>query len=503
MKTMAWAGAGLLFLTLACGGGGQPSAGSGSTGSGGDAGTAAPPVTTPPAPDGGTTVTPPATDGGTTVTPPATDGGTTVTPPATDGGTIVAPPPASTYTLFFHLVGSGEVNGSNGLLCGTDCSMTLSAGTSLDLTATPALGQFFSEWQGACSGNSTCHLTMNADQHLTAVFADDCTRLLPNPNPGPSAHAHDIDAQGIGAMCKAGISDGDGTLAFQGVDEGTDQLTDFVSNAGATLNSYAGDFRSFGGQLAGFEGQLSDFSTRTASLALWDTDGALLKSLPVSGSWVADPTGGIVVMGDQTLTAYDPQLNQRWTQQVMTPSQASGVSGTYVDRQGNSLIVFETVPGSPPYTILAMWVDHAGNAGSVFPLGSPSEQFPAEVVGTPRVGSGLFVRINGQWTGQLDSLSTGQMQPAPEFLTARPFSTVQMIRNGTGYAVTNTPSGCSIPLTVASASGEVCGSPVFQTAGPVCSSEWASVGYDGSVIVNYNPHTLNRCTWEWWPGFFQ
>lgn len=69
--------------------------------------------------------------------------------------------------------GSGTVTSSPaGINCGADCSENYATGTSVTLTATPASGYTFVGWGGACSGmNSTCAVTMNAAQTVTAAFS--------------------------------------------------------------------------------------------------------------------------------------------------------------------------------------------------------------------------------------------------------------------------------------------------------------------------------------------
>jgi hypothetical protein len=66
--------------------------------------------------------------------------------------------------------GLGSVSGS-GIDCGAICSASLLAGTPVTLTATPANGSVFAGWGGACSGTSTCTLTLAADAAVTATFS--------------------------------------------------------------------------------------------------------------------------------------------------------------------------------------------------------------------------------------------------------------------------------------------------------------------------------------------
>ena len=67
--------------------------------------------------------------------------------------------------------GSGSVAGS-GIDCGATCSVTLEAGSSATLNATPAADSLFAGWSGAgCAGTGTCSVTLNdADAYVTALF---------------------------------------------------------------------------------------------------------------------------------------------------------------------------------------------------------------------------------------------------------------------------------------------------------------------------------------------
>ncbi|MCB9653651.1 MAG: hypothetical protein H6729_05925 [Deltaproteobacteria bacterium] len=71
--------------------------------------------------------------------------------------------------------GSGSVTSSpSGISCGSDCSESYAAGTSVTLTAQAASGSTFSGWSGGCSGiNATCTTTMNGASSVTASFALD------------------------------------------------------------------------------------------------------------------------------------------------------------------------------------------------------------------------------------------------------------------------------------------------------------------------------------------
>ena len=79
-----------------------------------------------------------------------------------------------THTLTVSKAGPGSVSVSSspsGIDCGATCSAVFAAGTTVTLTATPALGSTFTGWSGGgCSGTGTCTVTMSSDQSVTATF---------------------------------------------------------------------------------------------------------------------------------------------------------------------------------------------------------------------------------------------------------------------------------------------------------------------------------------------
>jgi phospholipase C len=81
--------------------------------------------------------------------------------------------PTVTYTLTVQLAGTatGTVTSSPaGISCSPTCSASFASGTSVQLTATAAEGDYFAGWSGACKGAGTCTLPMQADETVTATF---------------------------------------------------------------------------------------------------------------------------------------------------------------------------------------------------------------------------------------------------------------------------------------------------------------------------------------------
>lgn len=75
-----------------------------------------------------------------------------------------------TLTVLRNGNGAGSVGGT-GIACGIDCSEIFDYGTSVTLTASPAVSSLFSGWSGGgCTGTGTCFTTITAATSVTATF---------------------------------------------------------------------------------------------------------------------------------------------------------------------------------------------------------------------------------------------------------------------------------------------------------------------------------------------
>jgi cellulose 1,4-beta-cellobiosidase len=82
---------------------------------------------------------------------------------------VGAPQPQLTVT--FAGRGTGTVVSTSGAVqCGATCSLGITYGASLVLTAVPAEGSVFAGWSGDCAGTGTCSAQMIADRNITATF---------------------------------------------------------------------------------------------------------------------------------------------------------------------------------------------------------------------------------------------------------------------------------------------------------------------------------------------
>jgi hypothetical protein len=93
----------------------------------------------------------------------------------------------TTYTLTVSRAGTGAgtvTSNPAGINCGTACAASLSSGTAVTLTATPASGSTFGGWSGACTaagsvtmtGNMSCTATFNSSGYaLTTTVVNEVT----------------------------------------------------------------------------------------------------------------------------------------------------------------------------------------------------------------------------------------------------------------------------------------------------------------------------------------
>jgi phospholipase C len=106
--------------------------------------------------------------------------------------------------------GTGTVTSSpTGISCGTTCSATFGLGTSVTLTATPSTGSTFAGWSGACSGTSTCAVTLTAATAVTATFNVPTSQLtVQNAGTGTGTVTSSPSGINCGTTCSANIATG-------------------------------------------------------------------------------------------------------------------------------------------------------------------------------------------------------------------------------------------------------------------------------------------------------
>jgi len=151
-----------------------------------------------------------------------TANGDTVSRTVTGSATGVA---GATLVITRNGTGTGTVTSTPaGITCGSDCTETAGAGTTVILTAVAASGSTFSAWSGGgCSGAAACTVTLNADTTVTATFNTTTA-------PAPVASSLSPSSANAGAPGFTLTVNGSGFVSSSVVRwNGADRATTFVS----------------------------------------------------------------------------------------------------------------------------------------------------------------------------------------------------------------------------------------------------------------------------------
>jgi len=135
------------------------------------------------------------------------------------------------FTLDVVVSGSGLVSSSpSGISCGNDCTHEYQTGTAVNLTATPNSGYVFDGWSGACTGNTSCNLILDANLTVNANFSQQ------------NAQIYDLDTsvtgQGTVLSTPAGIDCG--SDCSEGYTENTQVTLQAIASEGFTFESWSG-----------------------------------------------------------------------------------------------------------------------------------------------------------------------------------------------------------------------------------------------------------------------
>ncbi|MBK7473292.1 MAG: hypothetical protein IPI73_24320 [Betaproteobacteria bacterium] len=194
---------------------------------------------------------------------------------------LLAVPPIYTLTVGKTGTGTGTVTSSPaGIDCGSDCTEDYSAGTLIQLTATPDAGSTFGGWGGACAGTGPCTLTLSGNTLVTAV-------MTANPGALPTIPSFSADPATIGPG-------GNSTLAWS--------ITDATL---AAIDHGVGSVNAAGGSTGVSPGMTTTYTLTATNASGTRQAQATVKvnpvAAPVINSFTATP-GSIGAGGSSTLS---------------------------------------------------------------------------------------------------------------------------------------------------------------------------------------------------------
>ena len=266
------------------------------------------------------------------------------------------PTNASRFSLSVTRTGSGGVTSTPaGIDCGTTCETQFAAATRVVLTATPASGQVFDGWSGACRSQAlTCEVTMSAARAVAAAFRAASTA---------GSWGELVSLAGAGAATPlVAIDDaGRATAVWRQLDAGTTQHHVWSSR------SVAGGAWSTPERLESNPGNVSELR-----LSVDATTGR--------GMLVWIQTGPTVDLHSRPL---DPVTG--WGTAALVESSAGqvGVSSVGVDNNGNAVAVWSQIGPTTRFSIYANRYSPGGGWSS--PLLIETNEVVGSVDGDPIV----------------------------------------------------------------------------------------------------------------------
>ena len=453
------------------------------------------------------------------------------------------PPQNFQVAVVVQGTGSGRVTSTPpGIDCPGTCAMTATSGTAISLAAVPAAGSRFIGWGGGCSGPGICALTVTADVTVWADFGiNDCAGLAPGALPAAVSFQTTYSIASVPDFCGLPIGNGNGSVALRTLPSGHPRWT-VLSPSGVLLGTFGfwrGDVWPTRWNAAllpgGFIGYSGSSTQQMTVVTSFFDSGTTYGVAPVNGSaiFAPDPNGGLFAVGhfntgsgpsmpppDDKAEMFGSGAEVRWGP-VSLGTDAT-VFGAGVDLLGRAVVILDGGAGS----IAAIWFDQHGAAlTGIFEIISGFEAGPSTWFETsPLIGGGLALRRvdapsdslheerrTSQWLLVLPS-GTSSTLPAPDWLTQRPDTTMQLARSGAAYALLPWAADvnhCVQQVEIVSPSGNSCGKLDFPVDDGACRTRELRLGLDGTVMQmlpasreqNQPPgSTVYTCTLRYWPA---
>jgi len=392
-------------------------------------------------------------------------------------------PTVTKYALTVTKTGSGTgtvTSSPTGISCGTDCSETYNAGTSVTLTATPTTGSTFIGWSGACSGTSTCTVSMNAAKTATATFAltqTQYTLIVTKSGTGTGS----VISSPAGISC--------GTDCSEAYNAGTSVTLTATPTTGSTFTGWSGACTGTGACTVAMSAAKAVTATFTLTPVQYTL--TVTKAGTGTGTVTSSPAG--ISCGTDCSEAYNASTSVTLTSTPATGSTFTGWSGACTGTGTCTVAMTAAKTVTATFTLTptqyTLTVTKSGT-GTGTVTSSPSgiscgtdcsEAYNAStsvtLTATPTTGS-TFTGWSGACTG------TGACTVA---MTAAKAVTATFALTPTQYTLTVTKAGTG--------TGTVTSSPVGISCGTDCSE-----AYNASTSVTLTATPATGSTFTGWSG---
>ncbi len=143
---------------------------------------------------------------------------------------VFSPPVTNLRTVTVTKTGNGTITSlPTGINCGSACGAKFADGASVTLTAVASTGSAFTGWSGACSGTSTCTITLDTDKSVRATFG----YIVPS-------HNLSITKVGNGTITSTPSGINCGTQCSSSFNQGTTITLTAVPRADSQFNGWHG-----------------------------------------------------------------------------------------------------------------------------------------------------------------------------------------------------------------------------------------------------------------------
>jgi hypothetical protein len=362
-----------------------------------------------------------------------------------------------TLTVTKSGAGSGSVTANPaGISCGTDCTQSYPAQTTVSLTATPFPGSLFGGWSGACyyyntTGN-TCTVTMAAAGTIGASFVPPVTVTV----------------------TRVGTGTGSVTSYLPGIDCGADCTEQFAQGNNVTLYATPAAGSQFSKWTAGPCLNLTtNYCTWTASAAVTLTAEFLPATL-VGLTVTKSGTGGGSVSSNPAGIDCGTDCNEQVAQNSYVELVATPATGSLFSKWATAPCLNSTYNHCNVYLPAAMTVG--------------AEFQPARTLTVTASGNG---RVNSQGIDCGDDCSEVLPQGKVVTLVATPEQNYYFV--GWGGACSGT-ADCTLTI-----NGDKSVTATFSPAIPLTVTV-SSLSYGGVVVVPGGAVCLTECVYYFKPG---